>query len=348
MTITKIIGSALANLNPRQQEVLTARFGLEGVNEGETLAAIGDRLHVTRERIRQIENAGMALAKANLAKNEEADALLAKVGKYIESKGGIAGKADVAEYAGAFAKGIRETHLDFLAEATGAFGARREDEEFAPLYCTSGKEFKAAKAFVDGWTGTLKAQRENVFAGVGAYQTELASYSKMKAPTAPVATPIVENYLGLSKLIGVNPYGDVGLQEWPEVNPKTVRDKIYLVLKKKAEPLHFMDIAEHINKVGFDGTKALGPTVHNELIKDARFVLVGRGMYGLKEDGYEPGIAREVIAKVLKEKGPLAPRDVVTHVTRQRMFKPNTIVINLQNKNLFERMPDGKYRVREA
>ncbi len=169
----------MANLNPRQQEDLTARFGLEGTSEGETLAAIGDRLHVTRERIRQIENAGMALAKANLAKNEEADALLAKVGKYIESKGGIAGKADVAEYAGTFAKGIRETHLDFLAEATGAFGARREDEEFAPLYCTSEKEFKAAKAFVDGWAGTLKAQRENVFAG--AYKTELASYARAKA-----------------------------------------------------------------------------------------------------------------------------------------------------------------------
>jgi hypothetical protein len=342
MTITKIIGSALINLNPRQQEVLTARFGLAGEGEGETLAAIGDRLHVTRERIRQIENAGMALAKANLAQNEEANALLAKVTKYIDGKGGIAGKADVAEYAGAFAKGIRETHLDFLAEAIGAFNARREDEEFAPLYCNGEKEFRAAKAFVDGWAANLRARRENVFAGN--YHVELANYSKMKG----VANPIVENYIGISKLIGANPYGDVGLREWPEVNPKTVRDKIYLVLKKKSEPLHFMDIAEHINKVGFDDQKALGPTVHNELIKDERFVLVGRGMYGLREDGYEPGIAREVIAKVLKEKGPLAPREVVTHVTKQRMFKPNTIVINLQNKSLFERLPDGRYRVREA
>jgi len=342
MTISKIIGSALANLNPRQQEVLTARFGLEGNSEGETLAAIGDRLHVTRERIRQIENSGMALAKANLAKNEEAEALLVKVQKFIANKGGIAGKSEVADFANTVAKGVRETHLDFLAEATGAFYARREDDEFMPLYFSGEKEFKTAKAFVDGWTNALRTNRQNVFSGN--YKAQLAEYARAKA----VATPIVENYIGLSKLIGMNPYGDVGLQEWPEVNPKTVRDKIYLVLKKKSEPLHFMDIAEHINKVGFDGQKALGPTVHNELIKDDRFVLVGRGLYGLKEDGYEPGIAREVIAKVLKEKGPLAPREVVTHVTKQRMFKPNTIVINLQNKSLFERLPDGRYRVREA
>ena len=94
--------------------------------------------------------------------------------------------------------------------------------------------------------------------------------------------------------------------DWPEISPKTVRDKIYLVLKKNDEPLHFETIARRINEVKFDdGQKALGPTVHNELIKDDRFVLVGRGMYGLQERGYEPGIAREVIAKVLKEKGPL-------------------------------------------
>jgi hypothetical protein len=88
--------------------------------------------------------------------------------------------------------------------------------------------------------------------------------------------------------------------------------------------------------------------VHNELIKDNRFVLVGRGMYALKEHGYEPGTAREVIAKVLKNQGPLRPTDVVTHVNKQRFFKPNTILINLQNRSFFERMPDGRYRVREA
>ena len=86
--------------------------------------------------------------------------------------------------------------------------------------------------------------------------------------------------------------------------------------------------------------------MHNELIKDERFVLVGRGMYGLSEQGYEPGTAREVIAKVLKKQGPLAAADVVTHVNKQRFFKPNTILINLQNKASFERLPDGKYRVR--
>jgi hypothetical protein len=341
-TTTKLINLALANLNPRQREVLIARFGLSGENDGETLAAIGERLDITRERVRQIENSAMALATASVLKDAEAVAMLAKVSKYIAGKGGVAGKPDVVQYANTLAKGIRESQLDFFAEASDAFQVRREDDAFLPLYCVSEKDWKGAQAFVSGWVNTLRARREGVF--LGTYRTELASFVKAKA----VPSAVAENYLSLSKYLGVNPYGDLGLSEWPEISPKTVRDKIYLVLKKKQEPLHFENIAKHINEVGFDGQKALAPTVHNELIKDDRFVLVGRGMYGLREHGYEPGIAREVIAKVLKEKGPLTAKDVVTHVTEQRFFKPNTIVINLQNKQLFEHMPDGRYQVRQA
>ena len=341
-SITKIITSSLNGLNPRQKEVITARFGLDGKTDGETLAAIGDRLNVTRERVRQIENGAIMLVKANITKNPEAGAVLDKVKKFIAARGGVSGKADVVRYAATLTGGVRENHLDFLAEASGTFNLHREDEAFKPFYYVSDKDLKTASAFVNGWVGFLKSHKEKVFAD--SYQIQLASYLKTKS----VATEIADNYLNISKQIDKNPYGDMGLNEWPEINPATVRDKIYLVLKKKAEPLHFEDIATHINKVGFDDQKALAPTVHNELIKDNRFVLVGRGMYGLKENGYEEGTAREVIAKVLKTKGPLEANDVVTHVNAQRFFKQNTILINLQNRSFFERMNDGRYRVRES
>ncbi len=92
----------------------------------------------------------------------------------------------------------------------------------------------------------------------------------------------------------------------------------------------------------------MAPTVHNELIKDNRFVLVGRGMYALREHGFEPGIARDVIKKILATKGPLRVDAVVAEVNKQRFFKANTVVINLQNKDYFERLADGKYKVRES
>ena len=341
-SILKLINSALMGLNPRQKEVITARFGLDGQTDGETLAAIGERLSVTRERVRQIENGAIVVVKANINKNPEAGIILDKVKKYIIGRGGIAKKSDVVKFASTLATGIRENHLDFLAEASGAFNLYREDDSFNPFYYVTEKDLKTARTFVDGWVGFLKSRKEKVFAD--SYAVQLASFLKIK----PLAPAIADTYLAVSKLIDKNPYGDMGLREWPEISPATVRDKIYLVLKKKAEPLHFEDIAMHINKVGFDEQEALAPTVHNELIKDNRFVLVGRGIYGLQEHGYEPGTAREVITKVLKTKGPLKPNDVVTHVNQQRFFKTNTILINLQNRNFFERMTDGKYRVRES
>ncbi len=341
-SISKIVNTALVGLNPRQREVISARFGLEKAGEGETLAAIGDRLNVTRERVRQIENGAISLIKTNVIENPEAAVILEKIKKFILIRGGVARKADVAQFASSLASGVREAHLDFLAEASGVFNVYREDERYYPFYYVSEKDLKNAQSFVDGWVNFLKSRKDKVFAE--SYGVQLASFLKAKS----VNHSIAENYLGVSKQIHKNPYGDMGLRDWPVISPSTVRDKIYLVLKKKGKPLHFEDIAKHINAVGFDEQEALAPTVHNELIKDERFVLVGRGMYGLREHGYEPGTARQVIAKVLKGRGPLRPTDVVAHVNKERFFKQNTILINLQNKNYFERLPDGRYRVRES
>ncbi len=339
---SKIIASALNGLTPRQKEVLEGRFGLKG-GEGETLAAIGERMNITRERVRQIENAALSVAKTNIAHDEEAVALLAKVKQYISGKGGVAKKGDVVEFANAIAKGIGENQIDFLSEASASFNLYREDEDYHPFYYVTDKDLKNAQSFVDQWTNFLKSKKEMAMPGA-TYRTELASFSKNKSTENALA----ENYLSITKRIHANRYGDVGLHDWPEINPSTIRDKIYLVLKKGGEPMHFEDIAKKINEVKFDEQVALAPTVHNELIKDPRFVLVGRGMYGLQEHGYEPGTAREIIAKVLKSQGPLRATDVVAKVNSQRFFKENTILINLQNKSTFERMQDGRYKVREA
>jgi hypothetical protein len=342
-TSSKIITNALEQLNPRQREVIVARFGLEGKAEGETLAAIGDRLGVTRERVRQIESSAMAVVAKGVMKHDDTVATLAKIKSFIAMKGGVAGKTDVAAHAATFIKGVGIPELDFLAETSGAFIERRENEDFFPVYANSRKDWESAESFVRNWTVALRSRRGKVLAG--SYRAELAHFTKQNSLSSTVA----DNYLSFSKQVGRNPFGDEGLSEWEEINPRTVRDKIYLVLKKNDQPLHFETIARRINDAKFnDDQKALAPTVHNELIKDDRFVLVGRGIYGLREQGYEPGIAREVIARVLAEKGPLSAKDVVAHVTKQRFFKPNTIAINLQNKRLFEHLPDGKYRVREA
>jgi hypothetical protein len=50
----------------------------------------------------------------------------------------------------------------------------------------------------------------------------------------------------VSKKIIKTEDGKIGLSSWPEINPRNVRDKIYYVLKKEDNPLHFDEIAKKI------------------------------------------------------------------------------------------------------
>ena len=121
-----------------------------------------------------------------------------------------------------------------------------------------------------------------------------------------------------------------------------MRDKAHLVLKHKGEPLHFTEVASLINQAEFSMRPALAQTVHNELIKDDRFVLVGRGTYALRSWGFKEGTVRDVIQAVLAEKGPLTKDEVLKEVLTRRRVKPSTILLNL---NAFQKGPDGRYLV---
>jgi len=94
---------------------------------------------------------------------------------------------------------------------------------------------------------------------------------------------ILYSFMQAIKNIEQNKYGDWGLADSQEIKPKTINDKIYLILKHEAKPLHFTDIAAKINEIKFDKKTANPATVHNELILDDRYILVSRGTYGLKE-----------------------------------------------------------------
>mgnify|MGYP001766916859 CR=1 FL=1 len=147
--------------------------------------------------------------------------------------------------------------------------------------------------------------------------------------------------LEISKDIIRNQEG-VGLKDWPEINPQSIKDKAYLVLRKQQKPLHFREVASLIES-------ALAQTVHNELIKDQRFVLVGRGTYALKEWGYFPGPVKDVIFKLMKdEQRPMTKENLLQKVLKQRFVKENTILLNLKDKRHFLKTSDGCYTIKEA
>ncbi len=338
----KILNQVLSGLSDRQQEVISGRFGLGKTDKVETLDAIGKRFGVTRERIRQIEAFALSSIGEEVRKHSGAQAVLNEGKKKLQEVGGVAPKAMLVSHLGRNFDDFKENHMEVLLASSGAFYSHNGDNELVPFYYLDKAALKKATNFISQWAQYLNSKKEAVLQGN--YMVEFKRFLKDKKVDAVHA----DHHLKISSCIVKNPYGDVGLSEWPEINPKTVRDRIYLVLKKKGAPLHFESIAKGINDVGFGSRTALSTTVHNELLKDQRFVLVGRGTYGLKESGYEPGTAKEVIHRILKKNGPLKPNQVVDAVRKERIFKENTILVNLQNKSLFARLADGTYHVREA
>jgi hypothetical protein len=146
---------------------------------------------------------------------------------------------------------------------------------------------------------------------------------------------------------GLSHFEDLwGLKNWPAVNPKSIRDRAFVALSKHTKPLHFSDIANHIERVTPSGRKVTTQAVHNELIKDDRFVLIGRGIYALGDWGYTAGTVADMIKAVLSEEQPLHKDEIVRRVLLRRQVKVTTITLNLQEKHHFERVAKATYKLK--
>ncbi len=341
LSAKKIFSPLLQELPSRQREVVAARFGVDG-EKPQTLAAIGARYGITRERVRQIEAAGLRNLQSAIFSNRECKVLLAKATSFLKRRGGVASEEEFIARLNSMMRGASKGYALLLAKASRMLHYYRGDALVVPLYYLDKQSLHSATRFLAQFVKYMQKVKAGVLEGK--FSVYLKEFAKQNGVNARLAA----HYVDLSCRIRKNVFGDIGLVEWPEVHPKTIRDKIYLVLKKEGKPVHFEGIAQLINAARFDTRRALAPTVHNELIKDDRFVLVGRGIYALAEHGYAPGVAREVIARILKKHGPMRFPEIVAAVQKERLLKPNTVLANLQNKKLFERLKDGTYRVREA
>lgn len=345
MTFKESVSQTFQLLSPRMQEVLGRRFGLaSGVPE--TLEAIGATYGITRERVRQIEAHALSL----LQKPEPKKLLgpfVKKARNYFERSGGLR-RRDIAlqELGSSWGQSRPERErAEFLLEASRGFLYQPETVTLYPFWALDAGAVKRSGDFIKAAVSLLK---ETCAVVPEAALDEFLLRARRRAfPNQSPNPEALRAYLEISKLIGQNPFGQYGLAEWSEVNPRGVRDYAYLVFAAVKKPLHFRELAREMNRRLKTDHPAHEQTVHNELIKDPRFVLVGRGIYALKEWGYESGTVREVLAGILDGNTPLTREEIMNKIKAQRMVKENTIFLNLQNRRYFMRLADGRYTVRK-
>lgn len=345
----KTTQNILKNLPDRTRAVISRRFSLSKAGKPETLEAIGKSYNITRERVRQIENDGMKRAKKVLESSEvkeEFKKMKAFFERKISSCGGVKKEEELLSELGSVEQ---KNCILFLLNLSDNLVREKEDDNFYSFWAVNKDLISSARKVSSDFVKFLKEKEKP--------ETLSDLYSECKKSGSKVSEEAFSCYLGISKDILKTVDGNkIGLKSWPEVNPKTVKDKIKLILKEKEKPLHFKDIADMIFDLNDTLTnrsnknKRLHPqTVHNELIRNQDFVLVGRGYYALKDWGYNPGQVKDVIYQVLQSSNNSLDRnEIVNSVLKQRMVKESTILLNLQNKNLFTKDEEGKYSVREA
>jgi hypothetical protein len=324
----------MSNLHDRAHDVISNRFGLTEEAQRKTLEAIGEKYGITRERVRQIENAALnTMRKADAYKEEKATfdelkEIIAEMGSIVPEELLLASISPDKKI---------QNHIHLYLVLGDEFTKEKEDENFTSRWSVNTDISKE-----------VHESLKNLYSSLS--DDELLSESELIKKFLDNVKNVAEEYkneeiakrwLGISKVIGKNPLGEWGKKDSSNVKTRGIKDYAFLMMRKHGSPMHFKEVAKAICDTF--GKKTHVATCHNELIKDPRFVLVGRGIYALSEWGYESGVVRDVIKKILKKEGPLSKEDVIEKVLKERYLKRNTILVNLQNPKYFKKNKTGLY-----
>jgi DNA-directed RNA polymerase delta subunit len=332
LDIEKIVADILNSIDrEREREIIARRYGL--YDRKETLEQIGELLNITRERVRQLEKAVVAKLKT------VADKELPMVKQFEEAAiahiSNVGSVSRVSELSAKLTKDntkIDQSRVLFIALLSPKLSVIDDNDHFFhAIGVRAEHDEKKIRELVGDIVSTIKTIgkpvsadtiRESLGHADELRVTALASISKQLASLG-------EQW---------------GLIKWPLVNPKNIRDKIYVILRDNGKPMHFSEIAGSIRDSSFKRKDVTTQAIHNELIKDKRFVLIGRGIYALNEWGYSKGTVADIITNVLKEaKEPLHRDEIVKRVLKHRQVKETTILLNLQGKKEFKRVAKATY-----
>lgn len=328
-----ITGSLKIVEQDREKEIISRRFGLKGTKE--TLEQIGETLSITRERVRQLEKAILIRLQISAEENKIPELIAAEkiLVRNLTEMGRVARLDELAsKIYGKPATGAQQNGIYFIATFAKNLTVIEENDryyngvgiaEYGDAITTRGK--------VDKIVSTISTNKQPMTLD------ELDSKLDYEHPDH------IKAVASISKLLATL-NGLWGLAKWPAVNPKNIRDKIFVILETKHEPMHFSDIAEEIKNSNFKRKNVTVQAIHNELIKDPRFILIGRGIYALSTWGYKKGTISDIIVSILeKSDKPLSKEEIVKQVLKVRKVKETTILLNLQNKKLFKKVDKNSY-----
>lgn len=372
-----VVDDLMKGINDRERVVIVERFGLSEKGARGTLEEIGDRFKITRERVRQLIKVVIVKLRELQTGHEEIQRFTRIGEQLLQSFGGVLEErffiselldlSDVSKEGPSYRRAV--AYLEFLLNeiVVEAMEHRPADNVRRAVYAIPGIDDSLLVSAISEFTDIVEESKMPISLHnlINAFKLKPLYIDKKSAlveepvrlareffrtevsasvpPSVEEESNVLRAYVAAAVSLEQNIFGEWGKKEWPTIHPKRMNDKIYLVLKQGGKPLHFAEITEKVNAAHFDHKVAKSPSVHNELILDKRFVLVGRGIYALKEWGYDRGTVAEVIKDILKNKDGLTRNEIVDEVLKRRFVKKQTIHLALMNRSQFAKQDNGRY-----
>ncbi|MCF7844884.1 MAG: hypothetical protein K9M03_03600 [Kiritimatiellales bacterium] len=339
INLQELLSNLFLVLTEKESKVIERRFALQG-QPRQTLEKIGKHFNVTRERIRQIESIALGKLRRTV-RTTKLDEVNQVAKTILHTSGGLMREDDLISAVLTRIQGSTEVdgavlRLSFSIDSEMTLGIR--NNAFVPFWRLESLAMDDIVKIVNSMVKILKKRKSCMDVDEIISAIQKLNLFENRVPS----NELIVSCLSIDERLKEIAEG-WGLTEWRFVRPRSIRDKVEIILKKSGEPLHFMEIANMIREASFDHKNVTVQAVHNELIRYPQFVLVGRGLYALKEWGYEPGTVADVIEKILKEKGALSKKEIIAEVAKQRTVKVGTISLNLQKMPYFKRVGRAVY-----
>jgi len=329
-------------LTDKEREIIVRRFSLDNKPK-DTLEKIGEKFQVTRERIRQIEDNALRKLRRTID-NTQVEGVIDLAKMVLKEADGVMTEDDLISKVIIHTNGGDiDWHIIRLAlnieEDILSVGLKKCNELNDAWKLDFVKD-NQIKTVIDSAIKILKKNKD-----VMDERTLIDRVKKLLKIES--SSKFIRSCISLSKMIKVTDKG-FGLMTWRHVNPRSIRDKGYIILKTIGKPLHFVEISNKIAEAGFDHKVVTVQAVHNELIRDEKFVLIGRGLYALREWGYKDGTVSDVIENILlRSSKPLSKTDIVSEVLKLRQVKQGTIALNLHKNPKFVRVGRAVYTLKK-
>lgn len=330
---SELMSRLLGLLSEKEQDVIRRRFSLDG-RKKETLDKIGRSYSITRERVRQIES--VAIKKlARISKDpsmrrihELAVTVLGKNGKMLSEDRLLS--LMIAELQSA--SPIDANSIKLAMRVSDRIIKQEKNQHFYPFWRLAEVSLMDVKNLIKK-VQKIMSRHNDVMSVEQIHQDLGKEYS-------------LETVLSVLE-IDVRFYkaeDGWGLSSWRHINPRSIKDKILITFKNLGKPMHFTQVVNHVLS-DFPAKKMVTQqAIHNELIRHEDFVLVGRGIYALREWGVPAGTVCDLIRQVLQEHSePMKRQEIIQAVMKKRDIRVGTISLNLQKYPFFKRVGRAVY-----